>query len=176
MYLTIMNEVSPENVEKVRAAGSKFGIYGPGETRFERGFWFWRTGAIVCSEEGGVCLYGNPYDPFDGSKKHDWGDMYPTPGGPVPSLHTISKREGIDDSRYLFHLEQLIAEANQRGSERARQAAAKARKLLDLVAAGINVDIQYYRSQAEEPGGEVLEGLRLKVAEQIVAIEEALKP
>ena len=121
-------------------------------------------------------MYGNPYDPFDGSQTHDWGDIYPTPDGPVPSLHTIGKREGIDDSRYLFHLEQLVAEATRRGPEKAKQAAAKARKLLDAVAAGINVDIQYYTSQAEEPGGEILDGLRLKVAEQIIALEEALKP
>jgi hypothetical protein len=175
MYLTIMNDVNPENIAKVRAAGSRFGAYGPGETRFERGFWFWRSDAMVCSEEGGVVVYGNPYDPFDGSKKYDWGDVYPSPDGPVPSVKTIGKREGIDDSKYLFHLEALIAGANQRGSDTAKAAAEKARKLLDNIAGGIQVDIQYYRTQAEQPPGEVLDALRLKVAEQIIALEEATK-
>ncbi len=175
MYLTIMNDVNPENIAKVRAAGSRFGAYGPGETRFERGFWFWRSGAMVCSEEGGVIVYGNPYDPFDGSKKYDWGDVYPSPDGPVPSVKTIGKRKGIDDSKYLFHLEALIAEANQRGTEPAKAAAAKARQLLDNIAAGIQVDIQYYRTQAEQPPGEVLDALRLKIAERIIALEELLK-
>jgi hypothetical protein len=170
-----MGDVNPENIKKVRDAGSRFGIYGPGETRFERGFWFWRTGAMVCSEEGGVCVYGNPYDPLDGSKKHDWGDVYPTPDGPAPSVKTFGKREGIDDSKYLFHLEALIAEANKSGSDQAKAAAAKARKLLDEIASGINIDIQYYRTTAEQPPGPILDALRLKVAEQIMALEEAMK-
>jgi hypothetical protein len=170
-----MGDVNPENIKKVRDAGSRFGIYGPGETRFERGFWFWRTGAMVCSEEGGVCVYGNPYDPLDGSKKHDWGDVYPTPDGPAPSVKTFGKREGIDDSKYLFHLEALIAEANKSGSDQAKAAAAKARKLLDEIASGINIDIQYYRTTAEQPPGPILDALRLKVAQQIIAVEEAMR-
>ncbi len=170
MYLALISQINEENVKKVREAGSRLGIYGPGETRFERGFWFWRTGALVCSEEGGVCLYGNPYDPLDGSNGHDWGDVYPTPEGPTPSLHTIGKRDGITDARYLFQLEQLIAEAKRSGSPAAKQAAAQARELLDAIADGIQLDIHYYETVAGEPSDDVLDGLRLRVADQIATL------
>ena len=107
MYLTILNEVSEENIRRVREAGSIPGIWGPGETRFERGFWFWRTGATLCSREGGVGVHVNPYDPFDGPSGYDWGDVFPAPNGPAISRRTAEKRAGIDDSRYLFQLEEL---------------------------------------------------------------------
>lgn len=176
MYLTLLSDIDVENVRKVRAAGSRLGIYGPGETRFARGFWFWRTGALVCSEEGGVVVYGNPYDPLDGSRYQDWGDVYPTPEGPEPSLHTLGKRDGITDARYLFQLEHLIAQAKQRGSPPAAEAAAKAQAMLDEIHDGIQLDIGYYRTMAEEPPDEVLDDLRLRVGEQIAALENRLGP
>jgi hypothetical protein len=174
MYLTILNDFNEENVRKVRATRSRLGIYGPGETRFERGFWFWRTGAMICSEEGGVALYGNPYDPLDGAKEADWGDVYPMPDGPTPSLHTLGKRDGITDARYLFQLEQLVTEAKRIGSPAAKQAAARARELLDAIADGIQLDIHYYETMAAEPPDEVLDDLRSRVAEQIAKLEPLL--
>jgi hypothetical protein len=94
MYLTMLSEVNAENINRLRQVGSGFGIYGPGKTRFERGVWFWRTGAMLCSEEGGVAVYGNPYDPLDGARGYDWGDVYPAPDGPAISLHTAARRVG----------------------------------------------------------------------------------
>ncbi|MCL5742893.1 MAG: hypothetical protein M1541_03040 [Acidobacteria bacterium] len=174
MYLTILSDINEENVRKVREAGSRLGIYGPGETRFERGFWFWRTGALVCSEEGGVALYGNPFDPLDGSRYHDWGDVYPSPEGPAPSLHTLGKRAGITDARYLFQLEHLIAEADRRGSPQAKEAAAKAQAMLGEIHDGIQLDISYYRMVAEEPPDDVLDYLRGRVGEQIATLGSLL--
>jgi hypothetical protein len=174
MYLTIINEVTPESVKAITEAGSKFGIYGPAETRFQRGFWFWRTGALVSSDEGGVETLGNPYDDLDG-ERNDWGDIYPTPDGPAPSRATIGKREGIDDSRYLYHLEALITEARQKGSAHAREVAAASQKMLDDLRKSINLDISYYNTVADEPSGEDLDLLRFKVAKQIMALEEAMK-
>ena len=175
MYLTIMSEVNEESIRRVRQAGSLFGIYGPGKTRFERGFWFWRTGATLCSEEGGVALYGNPFDPFDGSHACDWGDVYPAPNGPAISLHTAGKHAGIDDSRYLFHLQELTAEANRRGSEEVLEAAARARRVLFEIIRQIPVDIGYYESAGEDPPGPVLDRLREKVAEEIIQMQQALR-
>jgi hypothetical protein len=175
MYLTIMNEVNEENIRRVRQAGSRFGIYGPGKTRFERGFWFWRTGAMLCSEEGGVALYGNPYDPFDGSRGYDWGDVYPTPNGPAISLRTAKKRAGIDDSRYLFHLLELTGEANQLGSLEVLEAAARARRVLFEIMQCLEVDIGYYETAGEEPPGQVLDRLRERVAGEIAKMQRVLR-
>jgi len=175
MYLTIIHSINPQIVKRIRDVGSKLGIYGPAETRFQRGFWFWRTGAIVASEEGGIVTYANPYDDFDGTRNH-WGDVYPTPYGPAPSRHAIGKREGIDDSKYIFHLVKLIQEAKQKGPDAARQAAARAEQVLAGLKRGINLDIKYYHTVADPPPGPVLDLLRYKVAKQIMAIEEAMKP
>ena len=41
---------------------------------------------------------------------------------------------------------------------------------------GINLDIKYYRTVADPPPGPVLDLLRYKVATQIMAVEEAMKP
>jgi hypothetical protein len=174
MYLTILSEVNTENLRRVREAGSLPGIYGPGETRFERGFWFWRTGALLCSEEGGVALYGNPYDPFDGSRA-DWGDVYPTPDGPAISLHTAEKRAGIDDSRYLFQLEGLAIEANRRATRKSLDAAAHARKVLFEILHHLEVDIHHYETVEDEPPGVVLDRLREVVAREIEVMENQLR-
>lgn len=174
MYVTLLGKVNPENAQKVWEAGSLLGIYGA-ETRFQRGFWFWRTGAILCGEEGGVALYGNPYDPFDGSRSRDWGDVYPTPDGPTASVHTIAKREGIDDSRYLFQLENLIAEAQKRKSIKAHTEATAAQKMLDEIKHHISVDYDDYRTVMEEPPGPVLDNLRQVVSMHIEQITEVLR-
>lgn len=176
MYLTLLAEVNAENIRKVRQAGSILGLYGAGETRFGRGFWFWRTGAMICSDEGGLIVYGNPYDPFDGARRRDWGDVYPTPEGPTPSVHAIAKREGIDDSRYLFHLEGLIAEAKARGNAQARQAAARAEATLKELAQSIELDSTYYGTMAEEPPGHVLDKMRAIVAAHIETLESVRQP
>jgi hypothetical protein len=159
----------------VREAGSLLGIYGPGKTRFERGFWFWRTSAILCSEEGGVGLYVNPYDPFDGPKGYDWGDVYPAPNGPAISLIAAGKRAGITDSRYLFQLDALAARAEQRGSATARAAAMQARKTLAELEHAIEVDISHYRTVEDEPPGAILDRLRERVAEEIAGLYQALE-
>jgi hypothetical protein len=175
MDLTILNEVNEENIGRVRQTGSRFGIYGPGETRFERGFWFWRTGAMLCSEEGGLALYGNPYDPFDGSSGYDWGDVYPAPNGPAISLHTAEKRAGIDDSRYLFQLEELTTDAEKRGSTEAQAAVTHARMVVAELERDIQVDISHYETVEDEPSGAILDRLREKVAEEIAELQRALR-
>ena len=175
MYLTILSEVNAENLRRVREAGSIPGIYGPGKTRFERGFWFWRTGARLCSEEGGVVVYGNPYDPFDGSHNCDWGDVYPTPDGPAISLHTAEKRAGIDDARYLFQLEELTTEAEKRGSAEAQAAVTHARMVVAELERGIEVDFSHYQTVEDEPPGAILDQLREKVAEEIAEMQHVLR-
>jgi len=47
--------------------------------------------------------------------------------------------------------------------------------VLDRLIKGIALDHDYYETVAEEPAGEVLDLLRYKVAEQIIALEAALK-
>ena len=57
-------------------------------------------------------------------------------------------------------------------SSAAKATAATARKMLDDIAHGIKVDISVYWNGADEPSGPTLVALRLKVAEQIIALEK----
>ena len=78
------------------------------------------------------------------------------------------KRAGIDDSRYLFQLAELVGEAEKHNSEGTRLAAARARALLTELARAIEMDISNYETVADEPPGAVLNRLREKVAAEIV--------
>jgi hypothetical protein len=130
---------------------------------------------MLCSEEGGVVVYGNPYDPFDGSSGYDWGDVFPAPNGPAISRRTAEKRAGIDDSRYLFQLEEMTIEAEKRGSTEAQAAMAHARRVVAELERGIEVDISHYETIEDEPPGAILDRLREKVAEEIAELQRVLR-
>ena len=66
-----------------------------------------------------------------------------TPDGePIPVAMWEAYREGIDDGRYLYTLERLIAEKANRGG-RAAQIAAEAKKEVEFVWNAIEVQEKY---------------------------------
>jgi hypothetical protein len=85
------------------------------------------------------------------------------------------KRAGINDSRYLFQLEELAAEGEKRDSEETRLAAGHARTLLAELARAVEVDISHYENVADEPPGEILDLLREKVAGEIAELRQVLQ-
>ena len=81
--------------------------------RFWYGFWFWRTGMTLISTENCNCWYGEPYNPFDGSRPEN-GIIFPTPDGFAATLSLEALREGRDDYRYIDLLQQLIEQSPKR--------------------------------------------------------------
>ena len=53
-----------------------------------------------------------PFDSLSGIR----GSVLPGVGGPLPTPDWEGTREGVEDGKYIFTLEQLIAEANASGN------------------------------------------------------------
>lgn len=113
-----------DGAERTRKAGRQLWMYsGPSEgnvkaNRFYRGLW-----ASALGLDGVVDwvyftfyqrdhLYNDLVDPRGGPNHRGW--VVPAPDGPLPTVSWEGTREGIDDGRYLFTLQSLIAEARTR--------------------------------------------------------------
>lgn len=129
-----------EVVEAARRAGKLIVSYNndvesyrPETDRWAYGLFNWRhamVGGFNWAYRGGA---GNVYDPFD-AKHGDLSHVLPAdaehPGG--PALGWGGSREGVDDRRYLAHLEALIEQGRQAGGEAAKTAQAAAEALAAL--------------------------------------------
>ena len=170
----ISSSSAPPSVrERVRKAGTPLWLYGFGANRFQRGFLFWNSGAEGCAVEGYAHVYGEPYNEFDGAHAVE-GRVWPAPDGPLPSLAWERIREGIDDCKYLSHLDLLIKEAMKSGSRAAKDAAQAATEELDGVTAEINPDFAHYRRHGN-PEPYTLDVWRWKVARRIMKLQKAMQ-
>jgi hypothetical protein len=97
-------------VERVKSLGSAPWFINGGKGRYPYGIWFWKTtkwgqaGKIEWMYDAST---SDPYNPFDGTSKNDFGSLV-LPG----QMHTVLwelSREGVDDLRYLERLDDLIA-------------------------------------------------------------------
>jgi len=169
-------------MEKIRKAGVRlwiYGIYGAnlqgpnGEDvdRFLRGFWFWKTGAEGCAIEGYIHTYGDPFDELDGRGRHT-GRVFPTPDGPAPTPSWERIREGVDDARYIGHLDLLIRGVPKSARPDVQRAAAQARKVLDDVLAKVPADFPACRDGGV-PSMSQLDVWRWRIADQILRLETA---
>jgi hypothetical protein len=82
-------------------------------------------------------------------------------------------REGYDDYRYIYTLEQLITEAKTSGKPAAREAAAKAERELKFVWDAIRVQLKYKHDDLWSPAE--FDVYRWMVARQILALQDAAK-
>ena len=166
-------DAGPEVRDRIRKAGARLWLYGFGYNRFQRGFLFWKTGAEGCAIEGYAHVYGDPYNEFDGGYAYE-GEVWPSPDGPVPTLAWEHKREGIDDCKYVSHLDLLIKEAAKSPKKAVRDAAAEARSTLEGIMAEINPDINHYRRHGN-PDAVVMDVWRWKVASRIAALQDVMR-
>lgn len=112
-----------ENLKKeVEKHGHKFGTHNSGDTRFQAGFQFWRTGGEGRHQETQFYTdFMRPYVYLPWN--YNTAQVYPSPdGGDRPSLPFLNYREGRDDYLYLHTLETLLKQG--KGSPAARKAAA----------------------------------------------------
>ncbi|MBN2289557.1 MAG: DUF4091 domain-containing protein, partial [Candidatus Glassbacteria bacterium] len=83
----------------------------PAYARYIWGFFVWRSdlgGMSAWTFQNTMNASGDPYTDLDGHGR-DVMVAYPDPQGPVPAVIWEALREGVDDYRYLFLLERMIA-------------------------------------------------------------------
>ncbi|HWL54452.1 MAG TPA: hypothetical protein VNQ90_18580 [Chthoniobacteraceae bacterium] len=97
----------------IRQYGHKFGSHNSGDSRFQAGFWFWRTGGEGRYQETSISYanYMLPYCLLPWN--YNTSLVYPDPKthGQRPSLQFLNYRDGRDDYLYLYTLEQTLKEA-----------------------------------------------------------------
>ena len=139
------NPASPvdENLKKeVEKHGHKFGTHNSGDTRFQAGFQFWRTGSEGRHQETQFYtsfMLPYVYLPWN----YNTAQVYPSPdGGDRPSLHFLNYREGRDDYLYLHTLETLLAQG--KGSKAARK---NATEFIAMMKKKVHFDPRMYHAQ-----------------------------
>jgi len=149
-----------------------------GSGRFPFGFFFWKM--TRHGVRGKVEWYYN--------LNNERGSLVRTDGATVwPTLEYERSREGVDDLKYVCKLEALVKQAKDAGKAAAERR--KAEALLERIADGIQDDWSAYtQGGARFPadGFEVmnpekaagmgrLDTIRRAVADQVVALQDALK-
>lgn len=168
-----------EMADLARKAGkTRTWIYGLGYNRLERGFYFWKTGCEATAIEGYIHVYGDPYNEFDGGYL-TWGEVWPSPDGPVPTTAWEWQREGIDDCKYLSHLTHLIAQARRSDRPDAKAAADEGQAEIEAMMATIHPEISHYRTGMRAKclynwDVRLYDSYRWRVAVQVLKLRRAL--
>ncbi|MCX7010494.1 MAG: hypothetical protein NTY53_25170, partial [Kiritimatiellaeota bacterium] len=113
---------------------------------------------------------GDPWNYLDGSSMDFFNRSEPD-GTPVPVAMWEAYREGYDDYRYIYTLEQAIAAAKRSGKSAALVAAAHAEQELKFVWDSIRVQAKYKHDDLWSPTA--FDVYRWLVARQIMALTEA---
>ena len=166
-----------ELAAELEAAGDDAWVYynprsvdvTPEWTRISNGLYMWLT-PFKLHTPWIYNSYGS--DPFDAEDGHDFGYAFPSPedGGPVPTRLWEAFREGVDDLRYIYTLEQLIA-ANEGDAK-----AVAAQEYLDSLRArlqGVKLKKEpsaVVKAWSEELGPEDWVEIRTSLAEHIEAL------
>ncbi|NOZ19707.1 MAG: DUF4091 domain-containing protein [Planctomycetes bacterium] len=150
---------------------------GRGEfTRLVNGFYFWlapyRVHMPWC-----YMAYGN--DPFDdtdtdGRACEECIFVYPHPddGRPIPTVQWEGYREGVDDMKYLFTLERLVAKAKKKGA--ADQEVSDAVQVLETIKGELLEKGPTAPKLMKALGPGDYQRMRRWLADRIVALSKAL--
>lgn len=139
--------------------------------RMTYGFGFWRSGFVTLIPWIYSYDVSDPFNYLDGATM-DFFNRHEPDGTPIPVAMWEAYREGYDDYRYIYTLEQLIAEAKRSNRPKVRQAAEQAQKELDSVWNAIRVQEKYKYDDLWAP--EEFDVYRWIVARQILALREAM--
>jgi len=102
-----------KSCRKLMARAGKLCLYNAGQDRLSWGFYVWKSGAVG-RREWGYQWINQPYNPLDGG---NWAIAYPSPHGLLPTVGEKRIREGIDDYRYIYALETVMAQAQAAGRD-----------------------------------------------------------
>ncbi len=139
--------------------------------RMTYGFGFWRSGFLTLIPWIYSYSNGDPMNYLDGSSM-DFFNRHEPDGTPIPVAMWETYREGYDDYRYVYTLEQLIVQAKASAKPAARQAAAVAEQELQSVWDAIRVQAKYKDTGLWSPAE--FDVYRWLVAQQILAVREAM--
>jgi hypothetical protein len=140
--------------------------------RMTYGFGFWRSGFVTLIPWIYSWRIGDPFNYLDGSSM-DFFNRHAPDGTPMPVALWEAYREGYDDYRYVFTLEQLIAAARRSGKPAANQAAESAARELKFVWDSIRVQTKYKHDGLWAPAE--FDVYRWLIAQQILAVQAALE-
>jgi hypothetical protein len=104
-------------MDATRGRKPELWLYNAGMNRITFGFLPWAVGATG-RWEWHYSWWTQAYDPFARTSENAWstgtGAVMPSPDGPLSTVAYENVRAGIDDYRYLWMLERLIAANPQR--------------------------------------------------------------
>ena len=175
-----------ERLKQIRNDGAKLWFQNVGKTRYTEGFLMLKAGAIgrrqftvSCHVPGSPTAGGDPYNCFVGGGN---GSMFRTVDGAVPNINLKWMSEGVDDYRYAHKLLGLIKQADEKGPQKARAAAAEARKAYDAIMARILISTR--GGEIERDGRcdrmgdfydkSIYDRFRRTIAENIVAVSREM--
>ncbi len=138
--------------------------------RMTYGFGFWRSGFRALIPWIYQASIGDPWNYLDGSSMDFFNRSEPD-GTPVPVAMWEAYREGYDDYRYVYTLEQALAAAKLSGKPAAVAAAAQAEQELKFVWDAIRVQAKYKHDELWSPAE--FEVYRWLIAQQIMALTAA---
>jgi hypothetical protein len=139
-------DLTEDRLAQIRNDGAKLWFQNIGHRRYTEGFLMLKSGAIGRRQftvslhgpgDGGDTQGGDPYNCFRGGGN---SSMFRTADGVMPNITLEWMSEGADDYRYAHKLLALIKDANARGPEAAKHAAAEAQKAYDAIMAQIRIN------------------------------------
>jgi len=150
-----------------------FWIY-QGNNRFIYGFYYHKIDAKGVFKEDFQHVSVDPYNGFDGDGDEiTFSVKYslPTADGPVPLFQCYEYREGIDDARYLYTLEEHIRKAKLSPNLGTRQQAEKAEIVLKTILSRVNPDLTYYINEVGFWDNLAFDKLRKQITDQLVLLK-----
>lgn len=162
------------------AAGRKSWYYNLGFTRLSFGLILDMMDAGGLHQWAGEWPDCDPYFRFIPSTTKRghvcWMASYPSPTGPLSTPKLEIAREGIDDSRYLALLRQLVDRARRSGSEQARRLADDAERLIARIFAQLPPDSEAFQQwKKADPGFlETAQAYRFSIATAALELHTVL--
>ena len=137
------------------------------------GYGFWRSGFVALIPWIYSSTTSDPMNYLTGSTM-DFLVRHEPDGTPMPVTLWEAFREGQDDYRYIYTLEQLIAQARASRDADATAAADEAQRELERIWDSIDV-LPRYQYDGLWPASD-FDAYRWIVAEQILQLQSALRP
>ncbi len=137
-------------------------------SRMTYGFGFWRSGFRTLIPWIYSYREGDPFNNLDGYYP-EFFNHYEPDGTPLPVVMWEAYREGYDDYRYIYTLEQLIEAAKKSGNAEAQKKAEIAEKELTSIWNDIKVLPKYMDVDMWEPNK--FDQHRLRIANQILELQ-----
>jgi hypothetical protein len=140
--------------------------------RMTYGFGFWRSGYRALIPWIYSASTGNPFNYLDGSTM-DFFNRHEPDGTPIPVALWEAYREGYDDYRYLYTLEQLLVAARKSSKMSIEKIIEEAEQKRQLVWDAISVRAKYKYEGLWNPAE--FNAYRWIIAQQILRLQKALE-